>query len=72
MGPETTQKECHKVADREAWLAHVQNGDGPSDEETELVTLEGVHAEAGGTIELTDGRRITLVEPAGREAKQAA
>lgn len=47
---------------REAWLAVVQDGD--ETEETELVTLEGAHAEPGATIELTDGRRITLIEPA--------
>lgn len=51
------------MADRESWLAVVQTGDDPADQETELVTLEGVHAEAGGTIELTDGQRITLLEP---------
>lgn len=53
------------MPDREAWLAVVQDGDSPEDQETEIVTLEGVHAEAGGTIELTDGRRITLMEPTG-------
>jgi hypothetical protein len=48
---------------RESWLAVVQDGDEPHDQETELVTLEGAHAEPGATIELTDGTRITLVEP---------
>jgi len=52
------------MAERESWLAVVQDGDGPEDQETELVTLDGVRADPGGTIELTDGRRITLVEPA--------
>lgn len=51
------------MADREAWIAVVQNGDEWV-EETEIVTLEGAHAVAGATIELTDGRRITLVSPA--------
>ena len=53
------------MSQRESWLAVVQDGDEKHDQETELVTLEGVHAEPGGTIETTDGRRITLVEPAG-------
>lgn len=51
------------MAEREAWLAVVQDGEDGV-EETELVTLEGAHAEPGATIELTDGRRITLVSPA--------
>lgn len=52
------------MPDREAWLAVVQDGEGHADQETELVTLDRIHAEAGGVIELTDGRRITLLEPA--------
>jgi hypothetical protein len=51
--------------ERQAWIAVVQDGDEPDDQETELVTLDGVHADAGGTIELTNGQRITLLEPAG-------
>jgi hypothetical protein len=50
------------TVDRESWLVLVQDGD---DQETELVTLDRVRAEAGGTIETTDGRRLTFVEPAG-------
>jgi hypothetical protein len=53
------------MPEREAWLAVVQNGEEPEDQETELVTLEGLTAYAGATIETTDGRRITLLEPAG-------
>lgn len=54
------------MPEREAWIAVVQDGDGPEDQETELVTLEGRgHLEPGDVIELTDGRRITLMEPAG-------
>lgn len=52
-------------AEREAWLAVVQDGD---EQETELVTLEGLTAQAGATIETTDGRRITLTAPAGAKA----
>lgn len=52
------------MAERESWLAVVQEGDDETGQETELVTLEGVRGEAGGTIELTDGRRITLTQPA--------
>lgn len=49
-----------------SWLAVVQRGDEEHDQETELVTLRGISAEQGAeaTIELTDGTRITLVEPA--------
>lgn len=50
---------------REAWLAVVQDGD---DQETEVVTLTGVTARPGATIETTAGQRITLVEPAGEQA----
>ena len=46
---------------REAWLAVVQDADG--NEETELVTIESVNGEPR-TIEMTDGSRITLLEPA--------
>lgn len=49
---------------REAWLATVQDGE---DQETELVTIESVDGEPR-VIELTDGRRITLLEPAGKAA----
>lgn len=56
---------------RESWLCVVQDGDEPFDQETELVTLEGVTGRPGGTIELTDGRRITLTAPAG-EGREAA
>lgn len=48
---------------REAWTAVVQDADG--NQETELLTLTGAHAEPGATFELTDGTRITCVEPAG-------
>lgn len=53
---------------REAWLAVVQHGDEPADTDTEIVTLERAHAEPGATIELTDGTRITLTEPATKAA----
>lgn len=60
---------------REAWLAVVQNGDDPVDQESELVTIEFVDG-APRTIETTDGRRITLLEPVGEPeagtARQAA
>lgn len=52
------------MAERESWLAVVQRGDGEHEQDTELVTLEGVHASAGGFIELTSGERITLLGPA--------
>jgi len=48
------------MPNREAWLGVVQNGDDPTEQETEIVTLQGLHAEPGATIEMTDGRRITL------------
>ena len=50
----------------ESWIAVVQRGDEAHEQETELVTLRGVRPEQGeeATIELTDGTRITLVEPA--------
>ncbi len=53
---------------RESWICVVQNGDDETQQETELVTLERLRAEPGGVIELTDGRRITLLEPAGQAA----
>ena len=48
---------------REAWLATVQSGDDPTDQETELVTVE-FHDGEPAVIELTNGQRITLLEPA--------
>jgi argininosuccinate synthase len=48
---------------REAWLATVQNGDEISEQHDELVTIEFVDGEPR-TIEMTDGQRITLLEPA--------
>lgn len=59
------------MATRESWIGVIQNGGDQHDQETELVTLEGLTASPGATIETTDGRRITLVEPAG-EAREAA
>lgn len=59
------------TAETEAWLGIVQDGDEPGDQETEVVTLSGLRAEPGATIETTDGRRITLLEPAG-ETREAA
>jgi hypothetical protein len=56
------------MAERESWLAVVQHGDDDHEQDTELVTLEGVEAKPGATIELTDGQRITLLEPAGAAA----
>lgn len=47
---------------RESWTAVVQDADGV--EETELVTIER-DGDGPPVIELTDGRRITCVEPAG-------
>lgn len=55
-------------AQREAWLCVVQHGDSEHDQESEVVTLEGLTAEPGATIELTDGVRVTLLEPAGKAA----
>lgn len=54
---------------REAYVAVVQNGDAPTDQETELVTVEYVDGEPR-VIELTNGQRITLLQPAD-EAEQA-
>lgn len=48
---------------REAFIAVVQNGDDPVEQETELVTVEFVDGEPH-IIELTNGQRITLLEPA--------
>lgn len=48
---------------REAYLAVVQTGDEPADQSTELVTVEYVDGQPK-SIELTDGRRITLLAPA--------
>lgn len=53
---------------REAWLAVVQHGDDEHEQETEVVTLEGLTAKAGAVIEMTDGVRVTLLEPAGKAA----
>lgn len=55
---------------RAAWLAVVQNGDDQV-EETELVTIEFRDGQPA-VIELTDGRRITLLEPAGSSPGKAA
>lgn len=54
----------------EAWHAVVQDADG--EQEAEIVTLTGAHAEPGATIELTDGVRITLSAPAGETPDRAA
>lgn len=56
------------MADRQSWLAVIQRGEEPADTDTEVVTLDGMSAEAGATIELTSGERITLVEAAGTAA----
>lgn len=53
---------------REAWIGTVQNGPSEHDQEEEIVTLEGLHAEPGAVIETTNGQRITLVHRADREA----
>ncbi len=55
---------------RESWLAVVQTADGK--EETELVVIDRRDG-APPVIELSDGSRITCVEPAGqrREAEAA-
>lgn len=47
---------------RRTWLAIVQDGDEPYDQETEAATIEFVDGEPR-VIETTDGRRITLMEP---------
>lgn len=52
----------------ESWHAVVQRGDGEHEQEEELVTLEGLTAEAGATIELTSGERIQLMSPVGKAA----
>lgn len=55
---------------RTAYIGVVQDGDEPANQETELVTIEGPLG-PGCVIELTDGRRITLVEPADEEQAAA-
>ncbi len=55
----------------ESWLAVVQDADG--NEETEVVTFSartfsGPHLRAGMTLEITNGMRIVLLEPAGEKA----
>lgn len=57
-----------KKPERQAFLAVVQHGDNPAEDDSELVTLEGLTGEPGATIELTDGTRITLLEPVGEAA----
>ncbi len=54
---------------RESWLAVVQTADG--EEETELVVID---REPGRppVIELSDGTRVTCVEPAGAGAREVA
>ena len=52
----------------EAWLAVVQDTDG--NEESELVTIS--YPDGLPVIELTDGSRITAVEPAVETARDAA
>ncbi len=56
------------MAIREAWIATVQHGDDPTDQETELVTIEREGDFGPPIIELTDGTRIQCVEPAGEKA----
>lgn len=51
---------------RESWDVVLQDDQG--DEEHETVYLENVRAEPGGTIETTDGQRITFVSLAVPEA----
>jgi hypothetical protein len=58
------------TATKEAFLAVVQHGDN-APEETELVNVETDDAGLL-TIELTDGTRITCVEPVGPSAGRAA
>lgn len=50
----------------QAWIAVVQDADG--NEETEVVTITSSTAREGTIIDLTDGTRITLVEPATEAA----
>lgn len=45
---------------REAWLVLLESGDG--DQETELVTLDGITVQAGATLEGTNGQRLTFLE----------
>lgn len=55
---------------RSAFFAVVQEADGS--EESEIVTLSSeITALPGATIETTDGRRITLLEPAGTDQAAA-
>lgn len=56
------------MSERTAWLAVVQRGDEIDEQETEVVTLEGVSASPGATIETTDGTRITLTAPTSEAA----
>jgi hypothetical protein len=51
------------VVSREAFVALVQRGDDVHNQDTEIATVEFVDGEPR-TIELTDGQRITLLEPA--------
>jgi hypothetical protein len=52
---------------RRAWTAVVQDADG--NQETELVTIVQASIDEPPLIELTDGTRITCVEPAGESIK---
>lgn len=53
------------VSARESWLAVVQDGDKPDEQETEVVTLAaGLHGQPGDAIEISNGVRIVLVERA--------
>jgi hypothetical protein len=54
---------------RESWLAVVQTADG--EEETELVVIDAAPG-CPPVIELSDGVRITCVEPVGVPAREAA
>lgn len=52
----------------ESWLAIVQTGDAEHEQETELVTLEGIEGRVGAVIDLGNGMRIVLDEPGSAAA----
>jgi hypothetical protein len=59
---QTTRKGVTMSTIREAWLSVLQDADGR--EETELVTIERNTDGAPPVIELTNGIRVTCIEPA--------
>lgn len=55
--------------ERETWVAVVQTGDDEHDQETELVTVEYRDGKPY-VIDVWNGLRISLVEPATDEAEE--